>query len=66
VNEGAEFGVPPKTFNEKPLLAGNDTTTSSSMFDTRSMVTTHAVALEGTHVTFNVPWAEAVVTKVDA
>jgi hypothetical protein len=36
------------------------------MFDTRGMVTTHWAALVGTHVTGNEPWAEAVVTSVDA
>lgn len=30
------------------------------------MVTTHWVALDATHVTFNEPWAEAVATNVDA
>ena len=63
--EGAEPGVPPNTFNEKPLLAGNDTMTSTFMFDTRGMVTTHWVALDGTHVTFNELWADAVATNVD-
>jgi hypothetical protein len=66
VYEGADMGVPVKVFKEKPLLAGNVTTTSSSMFETRSMVTTHWVALDATQVTFRVPWAEAVVTYVDA
>ena len=66
VYEGAEPGVPPKRFNEKPLLAGNVTTTSSFMFETRGIVTTHWVALDATHVTFNEPWADALATTVDA
>jgi hypothetical protein len=66
VYEGAESGVPVNVFNEKPLLAGNVTMTSSSILETRSMVTTHWVALDATHVTFNEPWAEAVATYVDA
>jgi hypothetical protein len=66
VYEGAEPGVPPKMFNEKPLLAGNATTTSTFMFETRGIVTTHCVALEATHVTFNEPWAEAVASNEDA
>jgi hypothetical protein len=65
VYEGAEPGVPPKRFNEKPLLAGNVTTTSTFMFETRGIVTTHCVALDATHVTFNEPWAEAVATNVE-
>jgi hypothetical protein len=36
------------------------------MFETRGIVTTHWAALDGTHVTLNEPWAEAVVTNVDA
>jgi hypothetical protein len=66
VYEGAEPGVPPNTFNEKPLLAGNVTMTSTFMFETRGIVTTHWVALDGTHVTLNELWAEAVETKMDA
>jgi hypothetical protein len=66
VYEGAEPGVPLRTFIENPLLAGNVTMTSTSMFGTRDMVTTHSVALDATHVTPNEPWAEAVATKVDA
>jgi hypothetical protein len=60
VNEGADIGVPVKVFKEKPLLAGNVTTTSTSILETRLMVTTHWVALDATHVTPNVPWADAV------
>jgi hypothetical protein len=66
VYEGAEPGVPVKVFKEKPWLAGNVTMTSTSILDTRLMVTTHWVALDGTHVTGNEPWAEAVATYVDA
>jgi hypothetical protein len=66
VNEGADIGVPPKLFKEKPLLAGNDTTTSTSMLETRSIVTTHWVALDATQVAFRVPWADAFATYVDA
>jgi hypothetical protein len=66
VNEGAEPGVPLRTFIEKPLLAGNVTMTSTSMFGARDMVTTHCVALDATHVTSNEPWADAVATNVDA
>jgi hypothetical protein len=40
--------------------------TSTFMFGTRGMVATHWVALDGTHVTLNEPWAEAVATNVDA
>jgi hypothetical protein len=36
------------------------------MFETRGIVTTHWVALDATHATFNEPWAEAVATNVDA
>jgi hypothetical protein len=36
------------------------------MFETREIVTTHWVALEGTQVTFSEPWAAAVPTNVDA
>jgi hypothetical protein len=66
VYEGAESGVPVKRFNEKPLLAGNVTMTLTSMFETRSMVTTHWVALDGTHVTLIELWADAVAMNVDA
>jgi hypothetical protein len=66
VYEGAEPGVPVRVFIEKPLLAGNATMTSTFISGTRGMVTTHWVALDATHVTFNEPWAEAVATKVDA
>ena len=64
--DGAEPGVPPNWFNEKPLLAGNATTTSSFMFETSEIVTTHCVALDATHATFNEGWAEALSTNVDA
>ena len=57
--------MPPKVFNEKPLLGGNATTTSSFMFETREIVTTHCVALDATHVTLSVPWADEVATNVD-
>jgi hypothetical protein len=53
-------------FNEKALLAGNVTTTSTFMFETRGIVTTHSVALDATHATFSETWAEAVATKADA
>jgi hypothetical protein len=66
VYEGAECGVPPRVFIEKPLLAGNVTMTSTFMFGTREMVATHWVALDETHVTSKLLWAEAVVTNVDA
>jgi hypothetical protein len=66
VYEGAEPGVPPKRFNEKPLLAGNVTTTSTFMFAVRGIVTTHWVALDATHVTSSELWADAVATNVDA
>ena len=66
VYEGAEPGVPVKVFKEKPLLAGNVTTTLTSILATRLMVTTHWVALDATHVTPKVPCAEAVATYVDA
>ena len=66
VYEGAEPGVPVRVFIEKPLLAGNATMTSTFISGTREMVTTHWVALDATHVTFNEPWAEAVATNVDA
>jgi hypothetical protein len=66
VYEGAEPGVPPKRFNEKPSLAGNVTTTSTFMFETSGIVTTHWVALDATHVTLNEPCAAAVPTNADA
>jgi hypothetical protein len=66
VYEGAEPGVPVKVFKEKPSLAGNVTMTSTSILETRSMVTTHWVAPDETHVTGNDPWAEAVATYVVA
>jgi hypothetical protein len=58
--------VPPKSFNEKPLLAGNVTRTFTFMFATRGIVTTHWVALDATHVTPSESWAEAVATNVEA
>jgi hypothetical protein len=39
--------------------------TSTFMFEMRGMVTTHWVALDATHVTFNDDCAEAVAAKVD-
>jgi hypothetical protein len=58
--------VPLKSFNENPLLVGNATTTSTSILEVRGILTTHAVALDATHVTFNVPWAEAAGTNAVA
>lgn len=66
VYEGAEPCVPLRRFIEKPLFAGSVTMTSTSMSDTRGIVTTHSVALDATHVTSSEPWAEAVATNVDA
>ena len=58
--------MPLKSLSENPLLVGNATTTSTSMLEVRGMFTTHAVALDATHVTFNVPWAEAAGTNAVA